>query len=97
MATNLSLHIFSPLEDIFTGDIASLSSKNSSGPFDILPQHANFVTLINKDPITARLPDGSKKVFEFPQAVLRCHEGKIEVFTDFSQAEMLLPEGKFLI
>lgn len=94
---NLSLHILSPLEDIFNGEVVSLSSRNSAGNFDILPEHANFITLIDKDPIIVRMPGGEKKVFEFPQAVLRCHDGKIEVFTDFSQAEMLLPEGKLLI
>jgi|GEM_PF-821622 F0F1-type ATP synthase epsilon subunit len=103
-----SLKIFSPLEDFFAGDVTSLSSVNSKGPFDILPFHADFVTLINNEAslrgqngstvqkMVVILPTGEKKEFTFNQAVVRVREGKAEVFVDFEKIEQLLPEMKII-
>lgn len=88
----IKLRIISPVEDVFDGEILSLSSRNSSGNFDVLPEHANFITLVNDYPITIVKPTGEKQVFQFPTAVLRCQENKVEVFTDISKAELLLPD-----
>lgn len=91
-----SLRIFSPLEDFFAGDVTSLSSVNSVGPFDVLPSHADFIALVDNKKITVILPTGEKKEWQFNQAVVRVHEGKIEVFTDFAKVEQLLPEMKII-
>jgi F0F1-type ATP synthase epsilon subunit len=92
----LPLRIFSPLEDFFSGEITSLSSVNSKGAFDILPSHADFISLVDKKTIKIVLPTGERKEFEFNQAVVRVHQGKVEVFTDFAKAEELLPEMKIV-
>lgn len=96
MAT-LSIQIISPVESIFIGEASSVSSRNSAGNFDILPEHANFITLIDKDPIIVRLSNGESKTFNLPLAVLRCWKNHIEVFTDLSKAELLLPEPKSFV
>jgi F0F1-type ATP synthase epsilon subunit len=88
----LKLRIISPIEDVFDGEILYLSSRNSSGNFDVLPEHANFITLITDVPITVVKPTGEKQTFRFPLAVLRCVDDKIEIFTDIAKAEMLLPD-----
>ena len=93
----LSVQIISPVETIFVGDALSVSSHNSAGNFDILPEHANFITLIDKDPITVRLVGGETKVFNLPLVVLRCWKDQIEIFTDLSKAELLLPEPKSFV
>ncbi|MBI3887672.1 hypothetical protein HY310_01220 [Candidatus Microgenomates bacterium] len=93
----LSVHIVSPVDDIFVGEATSVSSKNSAGVFDILPEHANFITLIDENPIIVRLPSGEKKEFTLPKSVLRCWKNHIEIFADLSKAELLLPEPKSFI
>lgn len=93
----LSVQIISPVESIFIGEAVSLSSKNSSGSFDILPEHANFITLVDKEPIVIRLPSGEKKVFNLPQSVIRCWKNQIIIFTDLAKAELLLPEPKSFV
>lgn len=90
---NLNLRIISPVEDVFSGEVVSLSSRNSAGNFDILSQHANFITLINDSQITIRLPDKTTKTFQFPTAVLRCKDNRVEIFTDLSKADLLLPDA----
>ncbi|EKD99649.1 MAG: hypothetical protein ACD_22C00216G0002 [uncultured bacterium] len=33
--------------EVFDGKVSSVTSVNDKGVFDVLPQHANFVSLIN--------------------------------------------------
>lgn len=54
MADVLNVKIFSPTQTIFEGEAVSISSVNSVGKFDILPFHANFITLVQKNPIIIR-------------------------------------------
>lgn len=51
----LKVKILSPTQTIFDGEALSVSSVNTDGTFDILPFHANFITLIKKSPITLRV------------------------------------------
>lgn len=56
MAQNfLNVKIMSPTQTIFDGEVLSISSVNSTGKFDILPYHANFITLISKNPVILRI------------------------------------------
>lgn len=56
MAENvLNVKIMSPTQTIFEGQAFSVSSKNSTGAFDILPFHANFITMVQKTPILLRV------------------------------------------
>ncbi len=51
----LKVKILSPTQTIFEGEAVSLSSVNSSGKFDILPFHANFITLVQNQPLLLRV------------------------------------------
>lgn len=56
MATNvLNVKIVSPTQTLFEGQAYSVSSANSTGKFDILPYHANFITMVQKTPIILRV------------------------------------------
>lgn len=56
MATNvLNVKIISPTQTIFDGEAYAVSSVNSAGKFDILPYHANFITLVQNSPIILRV------------------------------------------
>src|SRR3989344_8010632 len=51
----LTVKIISPTQTLFDGEAYSISSVNSLGKFDILPYHANFITLVQKVPIILRV------------------------------------------
>lgn len=51
----LTVKIISPTQTIFDGEAYAVSSVNSSGKFDILPFHANFISLVQKQPIYLRV------------------------------------------
>lgn len=65
----LTVTINSPERIIWHGKADSVSSQNSQGPFDILSQHANFITIINGRPIVVRV---GKRIhtFEFKRSVI---------------------------
>lgn len=78
----LHLKISSPGGIVFEGDVFSVSSKNLSGKFDILPQHANFITLIENEPINIILPNREKKSFNFPFAIVYNSKSFVRIYTD---------------
>lgn len=69
---------------LFDGPAVSLSSINSSGPFDILPKHANFISLI-KDHVVIIKPDKSAvKIKVVDQAVLRVYQNSVYIYLGIS-------------
>lgn len=75
--------VTSPDEVIWEGEAESVSSENSAGAFDILPEHANFVTIIQKgSPITVRTVDKKTMNLGYRNAVLAVKEGKVDIYAD---------------
>lgn len=77
----LHVRILSPQQLILDTRAESVSSKNSQGPFDILPQHANFITLIENSPIVIRVKDQQPLIFKFPIAIMHIQENKVAIYT----------------
>jgi F0F1-type ATP synthase epsilon subunit len=42
----MHIKVYSPFKTFFNEDGYSLSAENATGPFDILPHHHNFITLL---------------------------------------------------
>ncbi len=81
----LHVRIISPQQLILDAEAQSVSSKNLQGSFDILPQHANFITLIENSPIVVRPASrqGGQKplVFKFPLAIILTRENSVNIYT----------------
>lgn len=80
-APTLHIRIISPQQLILDTEASSISSKNSQGSFDILPQHANFITLIENFPIVVRIPGQKPRAFKFPLAIIMNTENKVNIYT----------------
>jgi len=61
------------------------------GNFDILPQHANFITLVENSPILVRPATAGQKpqTFKFPLAIIVTMENKVNIYT------YIQPQTKF--
>ena len=75
----LYLKIFTRQGILFDSEIASLSSTNIEGKFDVLRQHAQFISII-KDKITIRMLDGKVQEISVDNAVMRVKGEVIQVF-----------------
>lgn len=80
MANNaLFVTIISPDGVIFQGEADSVSSIDIKGPFDILPMHQNFISII-KNLIIVNKKTGGKEEIGIDNGILRAYENKINIF-----------------
>lgn len=77
----LRVRIISPQQLILDTQAQAVSSKNLQGPFDILPQHANFITLIENSPIVVRIKGQKPLIFKLPLAIILVTENKVNIYT----------------
>lgn len=59
--------------------IKAVSSFNEKGPFDILPLHENFITVITKN-ITLHKADGTKKEMILEKGVLKISRDEVHIY-----------------
>jgi F0F1-type ATP synthase epsilon subunit len=64
---------------VFEGEVDSVTSFNEEGKFDILAQHANFISLIKKS-LTIRDAAGKLREIKVDNALLRMKENQVEVY-----------------
>ena len=65
---------------IWEGKAVSLSSINSSGPFDILPMHANFITIVENSPIKINTGLNIEE-YTFPNAIIYATKNRVLIYT----------------
>ena len=65
----------------FDGKAESITSLNDTGEFDILSEHANFISLIRNYIVIDRGLKSEQK-FMISNGILRVKENKVEVFLE---------------
>ena len=80
----LNVRIVTPRAVVYEGQVLSISSANSPGKFDILPGHANFITIIEHSPIIIRMEKKRRLTFNFPVAIISNMKNKVNIYTDLS-------------
>lgn len=78
----LQVRIVAPKQILFSEQALSVSSTNSAGKFDILPEHANFVTLVEKNSIVITKTNKEAVKFQFPLAIIYAGHNKVNIYTD---------------
>ena len=68
---------------MWEGRAEALSSVNSAGPFDIWPDHANMITIIEKNPIEITGVGGNRK-FTFEKAIVSVKEGDVTIYANIA-------------
>src|SRR5690348_7446073 len=58
----MKVKVYAPFKVYFDGPATSISAINDTGPFDILPQHHNFMTLLNAGDIIVRGERGEERI-----------------------------------
>jgi len=64
---------------VFEGNAVTLSSYNQKGKFDVLTEHANFITLIQQEIIIIK-PDGSQKKVTVGNGVMRVLGSTVDIY-----------------
>jgi F0F1-type ATP synthase epsilon subunit len=80
-AKRFKAKIFSPYQTYYQGEAVSLSAANRTGPFDILPGHINFFSLLTGG--TVVINTGFQRLeFQIGRGVLRVNSDEVTLFAD---------------
>ena len=72
---------YSFFETWFEGDAYSLSAKNRLGPLDILPGHANFLSILDDCEVVIETNSGAK-TFQIDKGILRVASNEVTLFVN---------------
>ncbi|MGM0628951.1 MAG: hypothetical protein ACQESA_00810 [Patescibacteria group bacterium] len=78
----LNVRIISLGEVVWEGYALSISAENTNGVFDILPQHANFITILKDTPIVVKTESKTQKEFTFPRSLLYAKENEVKIYAN---------------
>ncbi len=73
--------VYSPFENYFDEPAYSITAENETGPFDVLPRHHNFMTLVSACEMKITAPTGDKTI-RINRAVMHVKADKVVVFLD---------------
>jgi len=77
----MHVKVYSPFKVYFNGSAKSISATNETGPFDILPRHHNFMTLISPGDIIVRT-DRNEETFRISRGIMHVKSDQVIVFLD---------------
>lgn len=76
------LRISNPERVFYDGQAYSLSSTNKSGPFDILPDHAQFISLLDNTNVTVHQEGDQTQTYTINRGLISAKENEVKVFVD---------------
>lgn len=78
---DMHVKVYAPFKVYFDGRATSISAVNETGPFDVLPKHHNFMTLLSAGAIVVRTPSGEESV-KITRGIMHVKADEIIVFLD---------------
>ncbi|MHB1865402.1 MAG: hypothetical protein ACYCPS_04580 [Candidatus Saccharimonadales bacterium] len=78
----MAIKVASPFTRYYDGHAFSLSAVNATGPFDILPKHHNFMSLLKPCTLTIRTTNGDVKKIVINGGLLHVKSDRVTVFLD---------------
>jgi F0F1-type ATP synthase epsilon subunit len=78
---SMHVKVYAPFK-VYYDDVAnSISAVNATGPFDILPKHHNFMTLLSEGDIIVRSDNGEDKI-SITRGIMHVKADDVVVFLD---------------
>ncbi len=77
----MTVIVHSPFKSYFDGQAFSISAENLVGPFDILPGHHNFMTLLSACELVIRSKTGEQRI-NISGGIMHVKANRIVVFLD---------------
>lgn len=74
----ITVSIKKPEQIVFDGQAQTVSSVSDRGKFDVLPFHANFISLI-REAITIRQPNKEPLIIPITTGIMKVHSNTIKI------------------
>jgi hypothetical protein len=78
----MRVKIYSPFHEYFDAAAQSVSAENATGPFDILPHHHNFISLLMPCDVVVRNTDQDDRRFRISGGLMHVKADQIIIFLD---------------
>jgi F-type H+-transporting ATPase subunit epsilon len=78
----MHVKVYAPFRTYFDGAATSLSAENGTGPFDILPHHKNFMSLLVPCTVTVRSAESKEFNLKVTRGVMHVKSDQVTVFLD---------------
>jgi F0F1-type ATP synthase epsilon subunit len=78
----MDVKIYSPFRDYYSGPAFSISALNATGPFDILPKHHNFISLLIACDLIIRTEKSGEQKIKISGGVIHVKANNVIVFLD---------------
>jgi F0F1-type ATP synthase epsilon subunit len=81
-APKMHVKVYSPYKTYFDdSSCQSISGANKTGPFDILPHHHNFMTLLDPCELVIRYTGGEQRI-RISRGIMHVKADRVTVFLD---------------
>lgn len=77
----MHVKVYAPFKVYYDDEAFSITAVNDTGPFDILPKHHNFMTLISTGEVIVRHERGEEKI-PIQRGVMHVKADEVVVFLD---------------
>ena len=78
----MHLKVYSPFKVYFDEKATSVSAENATGPFDILPKHHRFMTLLTAGELVIRDSRGHEEKIRISGGLMHVKADMVTVFLD---------------
>lgn len=78
----MDVKVYAPFKTYFEGKAFSISAESATGPFDILPHHHNFITLLIPCDITVRPTNAPEQRIRISGGIMHVKRDRVIVFLD---------------
>ncbi len=85
-AEKIHLRVRNRTQLLFNDEVKSVTSRNDTGVFDVLPEHANFISLITS-PLILRKLDGQKQEIPFSNGIIKVKDNAVYCYIDLISKE----------
>ena len=79
---SMHVKVYSPFKVYYDQDSYSVSGVNRTGPFDILPHHHNFMSLLEACELSIRPISGADQRIRISGGLMNVKADKVTVFLD---------------
>jgi F-type H+-transporting ATPase subunit epsilon len=78
----MRIKVHSPYRDYFDGSAFSITAENRTGPFDILPKHHNFISLLSPCEVIIRTVKKGDQRIRISGGIIHVKADEVIVFLD---------------
>ena len=81
-ASSMHVKVYAPFKVYFDGQAKSMTAANRVGPFDVLPQHHNFISLLESGDIVVRMDGRDDFQMHINRGIMHVKADIVRVFLD---------------